>query len=743
LKYIAAVRSILFLLLLLGLSPMVEAAQNQALVTGVVLDSSNAPIVNATVSSGGASATTDAEGTFELALPAGSAPLQVSASGFTTKTLSRESLSRERRIVFNLLPAPLEDKVLVTASRGDERLATAGSMTVVTSAELLNSGAGSLDDALRNTPGFSLFRRSSSRVSNPTTQGVTMRGVSGSGASRTLVLADGVPLNDPFGSWVYWNRVPQAAVERVEIVRGATGDLYGADALGGVIQVLTFAPSHTRLRLNLEGGSHDTGRVSAFGNLQRRGWHAEAAGEWLRTDGVVTVGEEVRGPVDIRADSDYGTGFFGAGYNAGAWHANVRVNLYDESRGNGTPLQVNSTEWKQVSGEAGGTVGGGAWLARAAGGTQDYFQTFSAITTVDGVARGGERLTTEQTTPSDFANVSGQWTRAWGNVVGLVGAEARRTESTVQEFRYSFTGVQSGPFFAGGRETVGALFGRVRLSPVAPLTLVLGARGDFWRSTPDDSTLPAHSSDFFSPRVSAGWRVNEAVSLHGAGYRSHRTPTLTELHRGFRVGAIVTEPNPQLDPETLTGAEGGVLLAFGGGVSARVTAFTNQLENAVTNVTIIENALRQRQNTDTIRSSGVEVEVDLRPHPRLAIGGVAVATRARFAETPAQPEIEGNRVPQVPTFQLGGSATYTDPIGFTAAVQSRVFGAQFDDDRNELELDEYGVLDLSFSQRLVQGFSVFMSIENLFDKDYDVGRTPLRTIGWPRTYRFGVRMFMP
>src|SRR3970040_676668 len=95
------------------------------------------------------------------------------------------------------------------------------------SAELANSAAGSLDDALRNSPGFSLFRRSSSRVSNPTTQGVTLRGVSGSGASRTLVLADGLPLNDPFGSWVYSNRVPQAAVDRGGVVRRAVGDLDG------------------------------------------------------------------------------------------------------------------------------------------------------------------------------------------------------------------------------------------------------------------------------------------------------------------------------------------------------------------------------------------------------------------------------------------------------------------------------------------------------------------------------------
>ncbi len=77
---------------------------------------------------------------------------------------------------------------------------------------------------------------------------MTLRGVSGSGASRTLVLTDGVPLNDPFGSWVYWNHVPQAAIDRVEVLRGTTGDLYGAEALGGVVQLLTFTPGAPRVR---------------------------------------------------------------------------------------------------------------------------------------------------------------------------------------------------------------------------------------------------------------------------------------------------------------------------------------------------------------------------------------------------------------------------------------------------------------------------------------------------------------
>ena len=137
------------------------------------------------------------------------------------------------------------------------------------------------------------------------------------------------------------------------------------------------------------------------------------------------------------------------------------------------------------------------------------------------------------------------------------------------------------------------------------------------------------------------------------------------------------------------------------------------------------------------------VEESFRPVSRITVNGLFVATRSRFEDAPEQPAIEGNRVPQVPTFQVGGSVIYSDPIGFTGSVQMRAFGSQFDDDLNELKLDEYGVVDLSASQQVLRGLNVFVAVENLFDKDYDTGRTPLRTVGWPRTARVGVRLFLP
>lgn len=719
------------------------AAARGATVTGTVVDGSGAPVPGASVSvvvnGRERRVTTSNAGTFEIAdVPDGEAQVRAVAPGFA-ETLVTVASSTAVRVV--LQPAPLVDAVTVTASRGAERLATAASTTVVTSAELLNAGAGSLDDALRNTPGFSLFRRSSSRVSNPTTQGVTLRGVSGSGASRTMVLADGLPLNDAFGSWVYWNKVPQAAIERVEIVRGATGDLYGADALGGVVQVLTFAPGRTRLRATVDAGMHDTARLSGFGGVQRAGWYGEGSGEWLRTDGVVTIAPEARGPVDVRADSDYGTGFVGGGYNPGPWHLSARVSLYSETRSNGTPVQVNDTEWTQVSGEAGGTAVGGAWLVRAAGGTQEYFQTFTAVA----ADRASERLTTEQTTPSDFRNVSAQWSGGLRDVALLVGAEGKHTRSRIEEIRYSFIGVPSGPFVLGGSESSGSVFSRVSLTPADALTVVAGVRADFWSSEPRDAALPSHSSVFLSPRVSAAYRVDDQVSVHASAYRASRTPTLNELHRGFRVGNVITNANPRLDPEHLHGLEGGMLFTHRI-VSARVTGFWNRLSDGITNVTIATAPTlitRERQNTDTVRAAGLEIEADVRPHPHWTIGGLVGYTRSNFTSTPAQPALEGNRVPQVPAYQLGALLTYTNPHLFTAAAQVRVFGAQFDDDLNEFELNGFGVLDLSGSREVIRGVQAFAAIENVFDTEYDVGRTPIRTIGWPRTMRVGARLFLP
>jgi outer membrane receptor protein involved in Fe transport len=410
-------------------------------------------------------------------------------------------------------------------------------------------------------------------------------------------------------------------------------------------------------------------------------------------------------------------------------------------------VQVNSTAWRQYSADAGGVAASGTWDFHVAGGSQEYYQTFSAV--AGGAARTSERLTTEQWTPTDFASASGQFARPIGRHNLVVGAEFDHTESTVDEYRYALVNninTRSGPFVSGGTARNGGVYTRLGLAATDVLSISIGLRGDWWKTDPVSAADPVKDSSFFSPRFGVRYRMGD-FSIQAAAYRAYRSPTLNEMYRGFRVGNTQTNPNSQLDPEKLTGGEGGVLYSRRN-MSFRVTAFANTLEGAVANVTIGTQGttiIRERRNSDEIRATGLELEATLHPHPAISINGQTTFTSSHYRGSVATPALEGNRVPQVPEVQFGAEVTWAAPQQFTVAMQTRGSSNQFDDDLNtpSFLLDGYGVFDLLVSRPIIRGLHGFFAVENITDKDYDTGRTPLRTIGWPRTYRVGIRVAVP
>ena len=124
-----------------------------------------------------------------------------------------------------------------------------------------------LDEALTWVPGFSLFRRTSSLGANPTTQGVSLRGIAGSGASRALVTLDGVPQNDPFGGWVIWTGLAPEDIGGATVVRGAGAGPYGAGALTGVVALNESTPSPGQRTFDAQGGSLGQARAAATADL--------------------------------------------------------------------------------------------------------------------------------------------------------------------------------------------------------------------------------------------------------------------------------------------------------------------------------------------------------------------------------------------------------------------------------------------------------------------------------------------
>ena len=110
--------------------------------------------------------------------------------------------------------------------------------------------------------------------------------------------------------------------------------------------------------------------------------------------------------------------------------------------------------------------------------------------------------------------------RALGAAALLAGFEGKRTASTVEEIRYAATGATTVPPVTGGVEQNNALFARLRLEAARNLSVVLGGRGDFWRSTPEISTLPTHTARFFSPRAAAEWKASDLAVVEVSAARA-------------------------------------------------------------------------------------------------------------------------------------------------------------------------------------------------------------------------------
>jgi iron complex outermembrane recepter protein len=724
--------------LLTTLLTLLQSAQ-PTFVSGTIVDPMGGTVPGATVQLEMAGVVqaqmqTSSDGRFSFASSPGRIRLIVTAPGFAQRAVVVDPAAPS--LTIQLEPAPFFEALQVTSSRGLEpRTDPSIAASVLASSDLASSPAAAIDDVLKVVPGFTLFP--SSRVANPTTQTMMMRGLGGSGVSRSLVLADGVPLNDAFGGWVYWDKVPHAAIDRVEVVRGGGSDLWGTDAVAGIVQILTLEPTTPLGRILIEAGNLETGRVSGFGGGRKDAWTYSAGGQWYTTDGYIVVRPEERGAVDTPSGSRHRSAIGSISYT-GAWRLGLRASLFSEDRTNGTRLQDNETDARMFSGDAAGGLGGGSLSMHVFGGSQTYDQTFTDIEAEP--PRSAEYLRAVQHVPSHSSGGSAQYSRQSGNTNLLVGGEFRvmtgRTLDTGYEHD-TFVGVTE----TGGSERLGSGFVRATVAINERTTLVAGAHGDAWHSSSRTSSF-SQTVGAFSPRVSLAYRVGDTgVSIRGSVFGGFRAPTLSELYRSFQVGNDVTLPNETLTPERLKSAEAGVSVTRGA-ASIRVTGFWSLLDDAVTSVTIAtspELNFRRRENADRIRSMGLEFEGDLRLSRALSLTVTGALIDSHFK---GQTVLRDFRVPQVPEYSVAGTLRYRDPV-WMGSGQLRVIGPQFDDDVNTRLLNRATVVDVFGGRTFARRVLGFVAIENVFDEDYDAGRIPVAIVGLPRAFRAGIQIALP
>jgi vitamin B12 transporter len=617
-----------------------------------------------------------------------------------------------------------------------------------------------LDKALASVPGFSLFRRTSSLGANPTTQGVSLRGIAGSGASRALVLLDGVPQNDPFGGWVIWTGLPPEAIGRADIVRGAGAGPYGAGALTGVIDLHEPGAVAGGVSGDIEGG--ELGYARAAGVLERqrgdRRVFLDASGE--RSDGWIPV-IEGRGSVDRPLTLRDWSAAERIETDVDGLELSQRIAGYEEDRGAGTlfagshaqGIQSSLALVKQPSAsELGWRIQG--WF------TGSNLANTSATVSAN---RNVASLADDQfATPALGVGFNAAMRRQTARYSWEAGVDVRNFDGRSRDQLFSL-GKPTGERDSGGGEVIAGAYAEGG-GEVGPLLVTGGVRLDGWENyasrlvqtgaSPLNQRPPNRGGVVPTGRIGIRRDFYSELYLRAAAYAGFRPATLNELHRSFRLQNDFTEANASLAPERLYGAEAGA--GGAGPVEWDADVFVNRLADAVTNVTIAKGpvttplsgfvpgggTLFERENAGVINAYGFEADAHGEIRSGLELDTGIVLTHARVDGGSQAPQLTGLRPAETPGTVATADLIWRITRALTLTGELRYESSRFDDDQNTRKIDGGAGVNLRAAWRFSPSVGAFVETDNLADARLETGRNAAGVVTFdaPRLVRAGLTL---
>jgi outer membrane receptor protein involved in Fe transport len=644
-------------------------------------------------------------------------------------------------------PEPAAPIIVVGRGLPDSPATPAYDVVEIDRAAIASTASGRIEDVLTSVAGFSQFRRSDSRSSNPSNQGATLRALGGNASSRALVLLDGVPVANPFFGYIPFSALSPDRLGRVRVTRGGGSGAFGSGAVSGTIELESGGPETLGL---LSGQALVDQRGETQGSLTvaptlGQGF-AVASASWDRGQGFYTTPRDQRVAASVRAKYE-------------SWSAALRAvaPLSDTTEVQASVLAYNDARTLRFDGADSTSsgqqaslrlVGRGDWAFDVLGYVQ--VQDFSNVA----ISSTSFRKTLDQAkTPSTGYGGKLELRPPVGqDHVLRLGADMRIAEGGLYEEPFSaVTGQRTAVRRAGGRNADAGFYVEDDWT-IGNLILTAGARADRWRvingffreanaagALTTQTRFADRSGWEGNFRGGLVWHASDTLALRAAGYTGFRQPTLNELYRPFVVFPITTQANAALKNERLKGYEAGLELTPSPGLSLTLTAFDNRLEDAIANVTQSA-TVRQRQNVDAIHARGLELGARAKLGT-LSMEGSLSWTDAEVDASGASALLDGKRPAQVPKLAASGTLAWAPYADWRIAATVRHTGAQFEDDLETDVLPAVTTLDTVVQVPLGRGVSILLRGENLFDARI-VTRNQGGSIdlGTPRTVWAGVRV---
>ncbi len=625
--------------------------------------------------------------------------------------------------------------------------APAYAVTEIEREDIVTSSSGRIEDVLSSVAGFQQFRRSDSRSSNPSAQGITLRALGGNASSRALVLLDGVPMVDPFFGYIPLSAIAPDGLGNIRVTRGGGSGPFGAGALAGTVELTSadidaLGPVNASMLVNQRGETEASAGIAQ----QLGSGFVVANGRWDRGQGFHTTPASDRVPATARAAFDsWSVGLRGVVPLNDTVELQARGLLFDDQRTLRFEGADSSSQGQDASIRL---VGRGDWQFDALA----YVQARNFSNVVISSTRFVPVLD-QRNTPSTGIGGKLELRPPVGpdNVLRL-GADYRRASGELQEEAYSaFSGNLTEARRAGGRNSDLGLFIENDFS-LGRVVLTGGLRADrtviengFYRARNaagaivSETISPDRSDWTLTYRAGATFKASDALRVRAAAYSGLRLPTLNELYRPFVVFPVVTEANASLKNERLEGFEAGADFTAAEGISLSVTAFDNRVKNAISNVTLAPN-MRQRQNLPAVDARGLELAASLE-RGSFSLNGSLAYTDAAVDGRGSSIDLDGKRPSQTPEWAGSMTVAWRPADGWLASATLRHVGAQFESDQETDRLPPATTLGAYFQAPLGGRFSLVLRGENLTDETI-VTRNSGGSIdlGVPRTFWGGIRL---
>jgi vitamin B12 transporter len=604
------------------------------------------------------------------------------------------------------------DTIIVTASRGETPLSRVGqSVTIITADEIKTRQSTAVVDLLRTVPGVTFTRNGGLG----TTTSVNIRGAD---SDQTVALIDGVKLNDPSspGSGFNFGNLLTGNIGRIEVVRGSQSVLWGSQAIGGVVNIITREPTEDlTFNANAEYGWRNTGQI--VGNVSGKFGpvSASAGAGYLRSDSFSTFNES-RGATERDGYRNYGAnGKFNIALSDAVsldlrgWYSNGKTGI----DGFPAPLfafsDTNETaQTKDIVGYAGlnAALFDGRFRNRFA---YTYTNTLRENLDLSGT-------TPVQTFDAKGTNERLEYQGSFDIASGYHATFGAETEKS------SFRTVSFGGLASIADARLDSFYGQVSATPVTGLTLTAGVRYDDSKTFGGKTVFAANG--VYSPNAGA----TAIRASYGEGFK---VPSLFQLFSNFG--------NTRLSPESSKGWDAGVTQKLlDGAIEVGATWFGRSTSNQIVFVSCplprtgicTSRPSGTFDNVARTRAQGLEFGLKLKPVDALTV-------QANYSWIDAENRANGLKLARRPSQSVNASIDYIWAFGLETGATVTHVGDSFDNASNTRRLDGYVLVDVRASYPLTGAVSLYGRVENLFDEQYE---TVFRN-GTPRRAAYaGVRV---